>query len=235
MKYAIIAAGEGSRLTPEGISTPKAITNIANRPIVERLIDIFIQNDADDIYIIINDHNPQTQSFLEQLIAKENRVAIHLLVKSTPSSMHSFFELSSHLTDAPFCLTTVDTIFKEEEFKQFIDAFQSADDIDGLMAVTDYIDDEKPLYVHTDDALKITAFLDKPWDTTKYVSGGIYALKPQCIETLRRCMRENISRMRNFQRGLVEDGRDLRAFVFSKILDIDHAGDIEKAEAFLSE
>lgn len=48
-------------------------------------------------------------------------------------------------------------------------------------------------------------------------------------------MKRGESRMRNFQRGLVRDGRKLKAFAFSKVLDIDHASDIEKAEAFLDE
>ncbi|MBR1889038.1 MAG: NDP-sugar synthase [Alloprevotella sp.] len=233
MKYAIIAAGEGSRLAQEGISCPKALTNICGKPVVERLIEIFIRNEAEEIVIIINAHNPQTQEYLNQLIERENRVPIRLIIKSTPSSMHSFYELSSYLQDSPFCLTTVDTIFKEEEFRQFIQAFKSSKDIDGLMAVTDYIDDEKPLFINTDSHLNITAFLDKADDTTKYISGGIYALTPCCIDTLHRCIQQNVSRMRNFQRELIADHRRLKAHVFSKILDVDHAEDIHKAEEFL--
>ena len=41
--------------------------------------------------------------------------------------------------------------------------------------------------------------------------------------------------MRNFQRQLVADGLKLKAWPFSKILDVDHAADIAKAEQFLSE
>ena len=47
-------------------------------------------------------------------------------------------------------------------------------------------------------------------------------------------MAEGKSRMRNFQRGLVEDGLRLKACPFSKILDVDHADDIRKAEEFLA-
>jgi hypothetical protein len=39
--------------------------------------------------------------------------------------------------------------------------------------------------------------------------------------------------MRNFQRALVSDGLRLQAWPFYKVLDIDHASDIQKAEAFL--
>ena len=40
--------------------------------------------------------------------------------------------------------------------------------------------------------------------------------------------------MRNFQRRLVESGMKLKAYPFRKIIDIDHAEDIAKAEKFLS-
>ena len=39
--------------------------------------------------------------------------------------------------------------------------------------------------------------------------------------------------MRNYQRALIAAGLHLQAYPFSKVLDIDHASDIAKAEAFL--
>ena len=156
---------------------------------------------------------------------------MRLVVKSTPSSMHSFFELSPYLSKAPFCLTTVDTIFNEKEFSTFIGEF-SRTTFDGMMAVTDFVDDEKPLYVGTDDKFNITGFYDEKCDCS-YISGGIYCLKPIALDTLRRCVSAGNSRMRNFQRQLVADGLELQAFPFSKILDVDHVGDIAKAEEFL--
>ena len=46
-------------------------------------------------------------------------------------------------------------------------------------------------------------------------------------------MKSGMSRMRNFQRQLIVDGLKLKAYKFSKILDVDHADDIKKAEEFL--
>ena len=48
-------------------------------------------------------------------------------------------------------------------------------------------------------------------------------------------MSAGIERMRNFQRSLVANGLRLKAYPFKKIIDIDHAEDITKAEEFLSE
>ena len=108
------------------------------------------------------------------------------------------------------------------------------DGLDGLMGVTDYIDDEKPLYVGTDEKMTVTGFFDTNNPSCKYISGGIYGLTPKAVETLNDCISRGEQRMRNFQRALIRDGLQLKAYPFSKVLDIDHASDITKAEAFLN-
>lgn len=233
MKFAIIAAGEGSRLSQEGIDLPKPLVRIDGEPMIDRLVRIFNENGAEEVCIIVNRLHPQTEAHVRQLAKPGTGAPIRIVVKTTPSSMHSFFELSPYLGDRPFCLTTVDTIFREDEFGRFVEAFRQSQ-ADGLLGVTDFVDDEKPLYVGTDADLHITGFHDND-EGDRYISGGIYALRPIALTTLRRCMAEGKSRMRNFQRALIEDGRRLQAWPFSKVLDVDHASDIRKAEQFLNE
>ena len=235
MKYAIIAAGEGSRLVQEGVAAPKPLVKVGGEMLIDRLIRVFMDNNASEICVICNEQMTAVAEHLKQ-IAEAGCVPLKYLVKSTPSSMHSMWELSKWLKDEPFVLTTVDTIFRENEFKAYIAAFEQmigAGKCDGLMGVTDYIDDEKPLYVGTSDEMTITGFYDT-CDNPKYISGGIYGLTPKSIDTLRRCIERGDSRMRNFQRALVSDGLQLKAYGFSKVLDIDHASDIQKAEDFLT-
>ena len=232
MKFAIISAGEGSRLSQEGVALPKPLVQLNGVAMIDRLIQIFVRNGADKVVIIINNESPLTKEHLAKLQA-EATVPLEVVVKTTPSSMHSFYELNSYLKDDKFCLTTVDTIFREEEFSTFIEAFKQSDK-DGYMAVTDFIDDEKPLYISTDEALNITGFHDEAISGCRYISRGIYCLTPTAVKTLHGCMEKGMSRMRNFQRQLVADGLKLKAYPFTKILDVDHASDIVKAENFLT-
>ena len=216
MKFAIISAGEGSRLAQEGVQLPKPLVQLSGMAMIDRLIHIFAKNGAEQVVVIINNEVAQTKEHLA-LLKKVSEVPLEVIVKTTPSSMHSFYELSTYLKDDKFCLTTVDTIFREEEFSRFIEAFKASDK-DGLMAVADYIDDEKPLYISTDEELNITGFHDARTPDCRYISGGIYCLTPKSIDTLQRCMENGMSRMRNFQRQLVADGVHLGAYPFSKIL-----------------
>ena len=253
MKYAIIAAGEGSRLAEEGISVPKPLVKVAGQCLVDRLIRVFLANDAEEIVVVCNDLTPFVDEHL-RMIERDGfegkKIPLRHIVRTTPSSMHSFYEMSQFLKDSPFVLTTVDTIFRDEEFTDYIAAFKASladGSADGMMGVTDYVDDEKPLYVAPSPVPPrgeagrrmgfplIENFLDEDKERKcPYISAGIYGLTPKAIDTLNRCMAEGKSRMRNFQRGLIEDGLQLMAFPFSKVLDIDHAGDIEKAERMVA-
>ena len=233
MHYAIIAAGEGSRLAQEGVELPKPLVKLNGTPMIKRLIDIMTSCNAESLSIIVNQQMTQVREYIESLTLP---VPLHLVVKSTPSSMHSFYEVSRNFpAPGKFVLTTVDTIFREQDFRRYVEAFEENDDADGFMGVTDFIDDEKPLYIDTDENMDILAYRDLPWEGVKYISGGIYGLTPPALEVLDRCMAEGVSRMRNYQRALVAAGLKLKAFQFGKVVDVDHAGDIATAERFISE
>lgn len=234
MNFAIIAAGEGSRLRNEGVAYPKPLVPLDGRPMIRRLIDIFLNCGAESISVIINEQMTAVRDYLEG-IAPQLPVPLNIVVKTTPSSMHSFYEVSRGFDGKKFILTTVDTIFRESDFRPYAEAFQVADNLDGMMAVTDYIDDEKPLYVGVDDRMDITGFYDQPFDGVKYISGGIYGLDGSALDVLCRCIDMGVSRMRNFQRALVEAGLRLKAFPIGKIIDVDHQEDIKKAEAYIGE
>lgn len=234
MHYAIIAAGEGSRLVQEGVKLPKPLVDLDGRPMIRRLIDIFTNCGAESLSVIVNEQMTEVRQYLKKL-APELPYKMNLVVKSTPSSMHSFYEVSRIFpAGSKFILTTVDTIFREEDFRKYASAFSEDDDVDGYMAVTDFIDDEKPLYIDVNPQnMLITSFRDSSSEKDKYISGGIYGLTTKAVTVLERCMEEGISRMRNYQRSLIASGLRLRAYPFSKIIDVDHAGDIETAREFI--
>ena len=229
MKFGIIAAGEGSRLNEEGLKTPKPLVLINGERMIDRLIRIFRENGATEVVVIINKLTDLVQKHLE---GTSYGIPIRVVAQTTSSSMHSFYLIAPYLDGERFCLTTVDTIFSEGEFSKYIRTFAQFHG-DGLMAVTDYIDDEKPLYVETDKDLNILDFKDEKNAESVFVSGGIYCLSQTTLKTLDYCIEHNKSRMRNFQRQLIIDGLSIKAYPFEKIIDVDHIADIQKAENFL--
>lgn len=235
MKFAIIAAGDGSRLAQEGVTEPKPLVKVRGERLIDRLIRIFMGNNATEIVVICNEQMSDVASHLK-MIQDEGLNGLHVplrfVIKSTPSSMHSFYELRHFLRDEPFILTTVDTIFDESEFHDYVLSFQdkTAQGTDALMGVTDYIDDEKPLYVSVDNVMCINGYYDTPQADSRFISAGIYGLTASSLDILEACIEKGESRMRNFQRALVAANLRIEAYPLTKVFDIDHIEDIRKAD-----
>lgn len=230
MQFAILAAGKGSRLAEEGFKVPKPLVPINGVPMIERLLSIYADCGSSKIAIIINS---ECDTVLEKLNALSMLYPLHICIKDTPSSMHSLYELSGVLDRGKLCLSTVDTVFDVELLKRYIDSFNEADDCDAFMAVTSYVDDEKPLYVKTDMDMNVLGYFDTP-NGCHYVSAGIYCLTERCMEVLQQCIDKGLSRMRMFQKSLVDSGLKVKAFDIGKVIDVDHIDDIAKAEQLLS-
>ncbi len=225
---AIIAAGEGSRLKTEGIKVSKPMVNIDGIPLIKRIIDIAINNGITSISCIINENSNDLKDFLTK---NKFPIPVKVIVKSTKSSLHSFYELSK-IISPPFLLTTADSIFDENEFTTFIDLAMNNNEADAIFAVTDFIDDEKPLYVSVDEKLRIINFQDES-EKSHFVSGGLYFFKKSIEEVVEEAVNNDVIRLRNFQRFLIKKGYVICAYPFSKIIDVDHVTDIKKAEEFL--
>lgn len=236
MIFAIIAAGEGSRLAAEGITTPKPLVQLNGETLIDRLIRIFMRYNPEEIVVICNDRDTEVAEHLYQLQRdglQGTPVPLRFLMKSTPSSMHSFYEISPWLGEGPFVLTTVDTIFSPLEFDAYVKALENSG-ADGVMGVTNYVDDEKPLWVDVNSIQYIEGFYDvRENDACTYISAGVYGLYSDAVDVLKKCVERGESRMRNFQRALIAEEFELQIFPFTQVFDIDHAADIEKAEQFL--
>ncbi len=228
MKAGIIAAGEGSRLKSEGIAMPKPLVPVGGTPLIERLIGSFQRAGIEEIVCIINAESIEVKDFIE---GRDFGIPIKFVVKTTPSSMHSFFALAPFLQGGPFLLSTVDPIFLEDEFRSYLRYAGEHPEMDGILAITNFVDDENPLYVELGADQQILGF--SKIERTSWVTGGLYILSHRVFREIDTVLARKIERLRNFLGHLVANGYRLGAFPFSKIVDVDHRQDIDAAEAFL--
>ena len=91
MKYAIIAAGEGSRLAAEGIDSPKPLVKVGGEYLIDRLIRVFMDNDAEEIVVICNDLTTLVAQHLVELQALL-RLALDGLQHLLRALVHAVFQ-----------------------------------------------------------------------------------------------------------------------------------------------
>jgi NDP-sugar pyrophosphorylase family protein len=230
MNLAIIGAGESSRIKAEGLNIPKHLIKIKGEYLIERIIRIAYLNKLNKVFCIINENEPELKKYL---LGNNLPLPVQLIIKNTPGSMHSLFALSNFLKEDNFCLAAVDSVFNENEFAGFINySQQDKNDVDGVLAVTNYIDDEKPLCVAMNDEDTILKFSDTK-DGYNWATGGLYYFSPVIFNEMNEALDSGILRLRNFLKLLVKNNYILKGFTFSKIIDVDHVSDIQKAISFL--
>jgi len=230
MNAYIIAAGNGNRLSDAGLNTKKPLIRIGGMPMIERLIEILSRNGFDKFRVMLNEDSTDVATLLLSL--KINRkLDIDFVVKSTPSSMHSFYELSRAFRLEPFYMFTVDTIFDESEFRLFTHFCSTQTHFDSVMAVTRHIDDEKPLYVRYSGDSILEFRNDAASDM---ITSGFYYFAHDQTDRLRPLIESGKERLRLFLADYALSGAKVGLFTFSKTIDLDRIEDIALAEAFVA-
>ena len=127
MIYGIIAGGEGSRLAAEGVKEPKPLVKVGGESLLDRLVRVFWNNDAEGIVVAFRKSMTDVAvqlSYLQGCADCDGLAPVICTGVETPSSMHSLAAIIDRLAEGPFCVTTVDTVFREDAFRRYVKAFK---------------------------------------------------------------------------------------------------------------
>jgi NDP-sugar pyrophosphorylase family protein len=186
---------------------------------------------VNSIACIVNDRDPSVAGFLR---SGHWPVPVELVVKTTPSSMESLFCLAPLLSDEPFMLFTVDVVCAQQVVKDFFRKVLTLSDSKGALALTGFVDDEKPLWAAVDNFDRIVA-LGEAARGSQFVTAGFYYFTPDIFAEIVPARRRKLSALRQFLGLLIDEGYPIHGLAVPKTIDVDYPEDIEKAEAYLKE
>lgn len=229
MKAGIIAAGEGSRLAGSG--TIKPMINIAAKPLITWVVGGMRSAGCKDFVVLTNSRGGAVAPCLTAAFPD---VKFDFITADTASSFESFRlvckRINETATNGEFVVSTVDALIRPDDVERFIRECPASKAYAGL-ALTTYVDDEKPLWADADANGRVTALGEKA--TAKdAVTCGLYYMTRSAAERLPAAERH--SRLRDFLGELVASGEFIKGVTLSKSLDVDRPEDLIAAEKFLS-
>ena len=177
MKGVILAAGRGERLRPLTDDRPKVVLKVANRPIIEYVLEN-LDPFVDEFIIIVR---YEKEKIIETLGDEFNGKPITYVDQLPGEGTAKAIESSKgHVGDEEFIVVNGDIYFEEEALRELISTFRR-ERADAALVVKHFDDLSHFGKIETEGAF-VTNVLEKPGNVAGYANLGIYAFKPDVFE-----------------------------------------------------
>ena len=181
MKAVVMAGGEGSRLRPLTSRRPKPLAPVANKPVMEHIVDLLRRHGITDIVATLHYLADEIESYFGD--GSAFGVSMRYVVEDTPLGTAGAVRLAADmLSDEPFLIISGDALTDLDLGALIADHERS-----GATATITLQRVTNPLefgVVITDDRRRITRFLEKPsWGEifSDTINTGIYVLQPEVL------------------------------------------------------
>jgi len=217
----LMAGGFGTRLHPLTENTPKPLLRVGNKPILETIIDQFIDHGFHDFYISTHFKSELIRDYFKD--GSQRNVSIQYIHEDVPlGTAGSLGLLPKNLPDVPIIMMNGDLLTKID-FKQLLD-FHNNHGADATMCVREY-DFQVPYGVVDVDGLSIRGINEKPIHKF-FVNAGIYVLNKNLVNKVNG---KSYLDMTDFLESELDTGK-VNAFPIHEYwLDIGHIDEYEKA------
>lgn len=176
MKAVVLAAGQGTRLRPLTEDKPKALVEVAGRPILSHCFDRLIELDADELLVVVG---YKKEKLIEYYGDNYEGVPITYAHQRQPNGLaHALLTVEEHIDD-DFVLMLGDNVF-DANLADVLNR-QREDRADAAFLVEAVSHEEASRYgvCDTNDYGEIVEVIEKPDEPpTNLVMTGFYTFSP---------------------------------------------------------
>jgi len=227
MKAVILAAGEGRRLEPLTDVRPKPMLPIANRPLLEHVVDAVVKAGIEEIVLVVGYERERIQDHfgdggdwgvrIQYAIQERQLGTGHAVLQAEPYVEGEFLALNG------------DRIVEPDVVRRLAEA----DRDDVLMAVT-HSDEPSDYGVVEMDGERVTRIREKPPAhsvVSDFINAGIYAFDPGVFDEIRQTRSDGEQAVTDTLERYIGDDR-VRAVPFrGQWLDVSHLWDLLSVNA----
>jgi mannose-1-phosphate guanylyltransferase/phosphomannomutase len=210
MKAVVMAGGEGSRLRPLTQSRPKPLAPVANKPVMEHIVDLLKRHGVTEIVATVHYLADEVEAYFGEGI--DFGISMSYAVEDTPLGTAGAVKMAEERLDETFVVMSGDAL-TDVDLTAVLEAHRSKQAAATIVLKRVENPLEFGVVILDDDGL-VRRFLEKPtWSEvfSDTINTGIYVLEPEIFGLMER------GRIYDFSKDvfpqLLERGRPVHGFV----------------------
>ncbi|MDZ7746828.1 MAG: sugar phosphate nucleotidyltransferase [Halobacteriales archaeon] len=166
----VLAAGEGTRLRPLTRTRPKPMLPVANRPILEYVLDALVDAGITKLVLVVGYKRDRVQNHIGSTYRDTPVTYVHQ--EKQLGSGHALLQ-AREAVDGPFISVNGDRVIDPGMVEDVLDSF---DGETPTMAVREHANaNEYPNGAVRLDGDRVTALVEQPDDPYRLINAGVYA------------------------------------------------------------
>jgi len=226
MECVILAAGEGKRMRPLTASRPKVMLPLANRPMMEHLMDAAIKAGVSEFILVVGYGEQVVRSYFSD--GSKKGVRIRYVTQRRQKGTGDAVLTCRHLIDRPFLIMNGDMLMESRDIEAIISAGPDR------MGVTSSNHPEDYGVVEV-QGNRVSNLVEKsPHPPGNLINAGIYLFSPDIFNILERltCSSRGEYELTDAL-GVLIDEKRLNAHQISSWLDVGYPWDLLEANELL--
>lgn len=232
LQAAILAAGEGNRISPQFGELPKSLVSVGNITLIGFQLRALEISGFDKVAVVIRKQHSAVIDFLQSV---ETSLCIDFVTRDTMGGMYSLLAVSSILDrDSDFFLFSVDNVFDPQSLKHFVSVRRGEKDPDIVTWIQrNKGEDENPVGIILDGQTVVN--FGKHLEATEYIAEGPYHCQRSVLNSkyVKLARRTGITRLSDYFGLLVRSGLVMKIHLVENVLDVDTTDDVVRAKEFL--
>lgn len=174
----VMAGGKGTRLYPFTKILPKPLIPIGDIPIMERIIDRFVEYGASNFYATVNYKKSMIKSYFAELATD---YSIKYVEEDKPLGTAGSLRLIDDKFDQPFIVTNCDILIHAD----YADVYKYHVESGNALTIVSALKNIVVPYgvIHSKENGTITSMEEKP-KLSYFVNTGMYVLNPDLIDKI---------------------------------------------------